>query len=108
MRHDGWDALPAHVRQKTKTMLSNQKIAAIYDLREAVETKVRAEQTLEREHTEDARTALLDATLAVEAKTQDAIEVCHECGHVHEREATHAGEPGDNVIEVDFGKREGT
>ncbi len=29
-------------------MLSNQKIAAIYDLREAVETKVRAEQALDR------------------------------------------------------------
>jgi hypothetical protein len=89
-------------------MLSNQKIAAIYELREAVETKVRAEEALEREPSEDARAVLLDATLAVEAKTQDAIEVCHQCGHAHEPEAEHNGDPDDNVIEVDFGRREGT
>ena len=84
-------------------MLSNQKIAAIYDLREAVETKVRAEAALEREPSPDARAALLDATLEVEAKTQDAIEVCHRCGHAHEPDAQHIGDLTDNVIEVDFG-----
>jgi hypothetical protein len=86
-------------------MLSNEKIAAIYGLREAVETKVRAEQALEREPSSDAQAALLDATLDVEAKTQDAIEVCHRCGHVHPPDAGHLGELHDNVIEVDFGGR---
>jgi hypothetical protein len=86
-------------------MLSNEKIAAIYGLREAVETKVRAEQALERAPSPHAQAALLDATLDVEAKTQDAIEVCHRCGHVHPPDAEHFGELDDNVIEVDFGRR---
>jgi hypothetical protein len=84
-------------------MLSNDKIEAIYDLRAAVEAKVRAEQAVEREPTLTARAALLDATLDVEAKTQDAIEVCHECGHTHEAQAPHAEKRSGNVIEVDFG-----
>lgn len=87
-------------------MLSNKKIAAIYGLREAVETKARAEQALESEPSPEARAALLDATLDVEAKTQDAIEVCHQCGHEHEPDQAHVGDTGDNVIEVDFGRRD--
>jgi hypothetical protein len=64
-------------------MLSNEKIEAIYDLREAVEAKVQAEFALELVPSQDTRIALLDATLDVEAKTQAAIEVCHECGLDH-------------------------
>ena len=46
---------------------------------------------------------------SLEAKTQDAIDVCHTCGHPHDPQAGHiAPEPqGDaksNVIEVDFGQ----
>jgi hypothetical protein len=78
-------------------MLSNDKITAIYDLREAVETKVRAEAALDDRPAADTRAALLDATLDVEAKTQKAIDVCHECGHAHETDTTHG-----NVINVDF------
>lgn len=63
--------------------LSNDKVAAIYDLRQAVEAKVHAEVALEVQPSPDKRAALLDATLEVEAKTQDAIEVCHECGLPH-------------------------
>jgi hypothetical protein len=90
------------------TMLSNNKIAAIYDLREAVEEKVRAEVAVDAEPTAEARAALLDATLDVEAKTQTAIDVCHQCGHAHESDADHVDDrrdtAGGNVIEVDFGR----
>jgi hypothetical protein len=86
-------------------MLSNEKIAAIYDLREAVEIKVRAEQALDEEATAQTRAALLDATLDVEAKTQAAIEVCHECGHAHADGKAHTiVRGGDNLITVDFGQ----
>ncbi len=88
-------------------MLSKEKIAAIYDLRDAVEAKVRAEHELEREPSAGARAALLDATLEMESKTQDAIDVCHACGHVHKRDEGHVAIPGDNVIEVDFGRNGG-
>ena len=85
------------------------KIDAIYDLREAVETKAHAEHELARTGTEAARDNLLSAQLDVEAKTQDAIDVCHECG------GSHAGndhgplitDRHDNVISVDF-RRDGT
>jgi hypothetical protein len=63
--------------------LSNDKVAAIYDLRKAVEAKVHAEVALAKQPSPDKRAALLDATLEVEAKTQDAIEVCHESGLPH-------------------------
>ena len=59
------------------------KVEAIYELRNAVEEKVGAKHALEREDTPEGREALLDATLKVEAKTQDAIEVCIHCGRAH-------------------------
>lgn len=62
-------------------MLSNDKIVAIYNLRAAVEAKMRAEQAFGRVPTPDTRSALLDATLDVEAKTQQAIDICHACDH---------------------------
>ncbi len=68
------------------------KVQAIYELRKAAEHKAFAEVAVDREGTPEARDALLDATLQLEAKTQDAIEVCHFCGRPH------AG----NVVEVDF------
>lgn len=86
------------------------KIDAIYELREAVEIKVHAEHDLAATGSDAARDALLDAQLNVEAKTQDAIEVCHECGHSHETAEPHEPaairERHDNVIAVDF-RREG-
>ncbi|MGD0475700.1 MAG: hypothetical protein ABSB70_21135 [Candidatus Velthaea sp.] len=89
---------------------SPSKIEAIYQLRDAVEAKARAEAVLEHDASPGARDALLAAQLEVEAKTQDAIEVCHECGH--EKTAGHAHAPtGDahvpanNVIQVNFRPR---
>jgi hypothetical protein len=82
---------------------SQGKIEAIYDLREAVEEKVRAEVAVDKQPTSASRDRLLDATLAVEEKTQHAIEVCHECGHqVNDAPHVHRVE-GSNVIAVDFG-----
>jgi hypothetical protein len=86
------------------------KVNAIYDLREAVEAKAQAEHELERHATPAARDALLAAQLDVEAKTQDAIDVCHECGHTAQDGHTHPprpenpriGERSDNVVHVDF------
>jgi hypothetical protein len=78
-------------------MPSNDKIAAIYDLRSAVEAKVHAERRLAEVPCADARAALIDAALELEEKTQRAIEVCHECGLNHAPGNNHS-----NVIEVDF------
>jgi hypothetical protein len=82
-------------------MLSNDKITAIYELREAVEAKVLAEVALDAQPSADTRSALLDAALDLEAKTQVAIDVCHECGHKHA-----VDDANPNVINVDF--RRGT
>jgi hypothetical protein len=94
---------------------SKDKVDAIYELREAVEQKVHAEVALERDDTPQARDALLDATLDVEAKTQDAIEICHECGHAHASGDPHIRRPAEsharasdhsgNVVTVDFRQR---
>jgi hypothetical protein len=81
---------------------SHDKIEAIYDLREAAAQKARLEIVVDERPSPGARAALLDATLDVEAKTQHAIEVCHECGHRHASDRAHV-ERGENVIQVDFG-----
>jgi hypothetical protein len=89
-------------------MLSNEKIDAIYDLREAVEAKVHAEHALEVVPSAATRQTLLDATLDVEAKTQAAIDVCHECGLSHAAEDEHGAPPaGSNVISVYFSNGNG-
>ena len=105
-RIDVPQAVSVATNAKEPAMFSNQKIAAIYDLREAVESKVLAEQALDLFGPRpDTRAALLDATLDLEAKTQAAIEVCHECGHAHRRRRASTRGAGGNVISVDFGAR---
>jgi hypothetical protein len=84
-------------------MFSREKVDAVYDLREAVEQKVRAEVEVEAHPSQRARDVLLDATLNVESRTQHAIEVCHACGLAHAEE-TAACPDETNVINVDFGK----
>jgi hypothetical protein len=89
------------------------KVEAIFELREAVEEKVHAEYSAAREGSPEARDALLDATLKVDEKTQDAIEVCHTCDLPHAVSEPHTssepktasarvGAHKDNVIDVDF------
>lgn len=74
---------------------SRKKIEAIYSLREAAEAKAIAEVKAAQQLTPAARDALLDAQLALEAKTQDAVEACHECGHSH---GIHEPHYVDNVL----------
>ena len=83
------------------------KVDAIYDLRAAVEKKAQAERDVEQNSSPAARDALLSAALEVEAKTQDAIDVCHECGHEHAEGFEHGvharvSSRNDNVLHVDF------
>ena len=78
---------------------SRHKIDAIYSLREAAEAKAFAEMKVEIESTPSSRDKLLDAQLELESKTQDAIEACHECGHVHASFDPHFV---DNLVSLDF------
>lgn len=82
---------------------TKKKIEAIYELRKAAEKKALAEKKLEDRPTQKQRDELLDATLDLERKTVDAIEVCHECGHEHARGTSHISTPPatDNVIRMD-------
>lgn len=83
------------------------KIVAIYDLRAAVESKVRAEVAADISPSLAARDALLTATLEVESKTQDAIDACMYCGRSHAGDDPPCDDspqrPRDNVVPVDFG-----
>jgi hypothetical protein len=81
---------------------SSEKIEAIYQLRDSAAMKAKLEVAASDNPTPALRDALLDATLDVEAKTQHAIEACHECGHAHAGN-THIERGGDNVIRVSFG-----
>ena len=86
---------------------SKDKVQAIFDLRAAVEEKTLAQVAADRDDTATARELLLDATLKVEAKTQDAIEICHACERPHAMDLPHerharVGESRENVVEVDF------
>lgn len=82
---------------------TRNKIDAIYKLRKAAEKKALAEKELEERPTQQRRDELLDATLDLERKTVDAIEVCHECGHNHALGTSHISTPphADNVIRMD-------
>ena len=80
-------------------MLQPNKVEAIYSLRDAAEQKAVAEMMLRDQPTAKHREALLDAQMALEAKTQDAIEACHECGLAHAGDAPHA-QRGENVIDL--------
>ncbi len=86
------------------------KVQAVYDVREAAEKKARAEVALDEAPTRAARDALLDAQLDLEAKTEDAIAACHECGHEHGPRLPHdhsdrIGKRQGNLVDVDFKPR---
>lgn len=60
-----------------------QKVEAIFDLRKAAEEHARAEVAVEQRDTPDRRDALLEARIALEDSTQEAIEACEHCGQAH-------------------------
>jgi hypothetical protein len=86
-------------------MLQPNKVKAIYSLRDAAEQKAMAEMRLRDQPSEGHREALLDAQMTLEAKTQDAIEACHECGAAHAPDQPHH-DRGDNVIRGRFGEED--
>jgi hypothetical protein len=98
------------VRQPPERMAtepSQNKVGAIYQLREAVEAKAQAEHALEHDASAGARDVPLAAQPDVEAKTQEAIDVCHECGHARADGHSHppgplVGERAGNVVHVKF------
>ena len=63
---------------------SKAKIDAIFQLREAAEKKALAEVVAQSSPSAQHLDVLLEAQMSLEAKTQTAIEICHECGHEHE------------------------
>jgi hypothetical protein len=86
------------------------KIAAIYELREAAERHARIEAEVGTKPTGVDRDRLLDARIELEQKTQQAVESCVHCGRLHADERTSCDsdspdERGD-VINVDFSRRE--
>ena len=80
---------------------SNKKMEAIYSLRDAAEAKAVAEVIAEVNPSPAARDALLEAQMELEAKTQDAVEACHECGRPHAADQPHHA---DNVLPFTGGK----
>jgi hypothetical protein len=88
-----------------KADLHQKKTGAIYDLRAAVEAKVRAERAVDQDRSAESKDAYLDAIVRVEEKTQDAIDACIECGRPHPKMEAHRGHVTGlrgNVIDVDF------
>jgi len=59
------------------------KVEAIYDVREAAELHARAEVAVEKSPSPAKKDELLDAKLALEEATQDAIEACEHCALPH-------------------------
>lgn len=92
--------------------LETKKVTAIYDLRAAMELKVRTEVAAELWPSPSSKDALLDASLKVEEKTQEAIDSCMDCGHTHSPDNPHGARSADgcadggcgpsNVVDVDF------
>lgn len=84
------------------------KVAAIYELREAAEQHARIEAKVGEKPKGTDRDRLLDARIELEQKTQRAIESCVYCGRAHADEENDCdsgkGSKG-NVIPIDFKER---
>lgn len=68
---------------------SQEKIDAIFELRDAAEEKARAEKAVDDDPSPEKRDELLEKQIDLNAKTVAAISVCHECGHEHALGAPH-------------------
>ena len=67
----------------------NDKVEAVYALRKAAEAHGRAEALLDIKNTPENRDTMLDTKVALEAKTAEAIESCHDCGRTHADDHPH-------------------
>ena len=81
-----------------------EKIAAIYALRDAADAHARLEAALGDDPTVAARHALLDSRLHLEEKTQAAIEACVQGSSPRSDDAP----PGGKVIQGNFGRTQST
>jgi hypothetical protein len=86
------------------------KISAIYALREAAENHAKIEAEIGSHPTGADRDRLLDSRIELEQKTQQAVESCVHCGRLHADEDRSCrkdtnGERG-SVITVDVSRRE--
>jgi anti-sigma regulatory factor (Ser/Thr protein kinase) len=84
-----WFSKRCEIIERMSQEASARKVEAIYSLREAAQAKALAEFRAKAEPSSAARDTLLDAQLTLEAKTQDAIVACHECGHPHSPDDPH-------------------
>lgn len=84
------------------------KVAAIYELREAAEQHARIEAKVGEKPKGTDRDRLLDARIELEQKTQAAIESCVYCGRPHnddDDECDSGNGSKGNVIPIDFNQR---
>ncbi|HTX03665.1 MAG TPA: hypothetical protein VMD07_08275 [Candidatus Acidoferrales bacterium] len=83
------------------------KVAAIYELREAAEQHARIEANVGERPKGTDRDRLLDARIELEQKTQRAIESCVYCGrdHADDEDECNGGTSKGKVIPVDFHHR---
>lgn len=84
----------------------DDKVAAIYELREAAERHARVELAVGQKPKGKDRDRLLDARIELEEKTQRAVEACVYCGRSHSDEQSACEHATGNVIPVDFNHRE--
>ena len=83
------------------------KVAAIYALREAAEKHAKLEAEIGDRPSANERDLLLDARIELEQKTQQAVETCVHCGRPHSDEDAdcETSPPPGTVISVDFQRR---
>jgi len=80
------------------------KLGAIYTLRQAAEEHGRAEERLMQAPSTEKVDDVIRARIAVDAKTEDAVQACKTCGQAHSPTAAQCvtGGDGGNVINVNF------
>ena len=83
------------------------KVTAIYQLREAAAKHAKLEMAVGENPKGSERDKLLDARIELEQKTQQAVETCVHCGRPHADDLGEcASDETGSVIPVDFSRRE--
>ena len=91
--------------RRGKSVHMEDKLAAIYALRDAAERHGKVEAALGSKPTRQQRDALLDARIELEERTQQALESCMHCGRIHADGDPDCAPPRDRIIPVDFQRR---
>ena len=84
------------------------KVTAIYNLREAAAKHAKLEMAVGENPNGTQRDDLLDARIDLEQKTQQAVETCVHCGRPHTDDVGECAsdQAESSVIPVDFTRRE--